>query len=95
MKKPEPPKPRRPSREPPKPPKTVRNSMIDDILKNKQSRRSTDAASSSRKPAQQMTRQAPAAPDLAAVVTASEIEGVRNKIRPCWNTTGGAQGPGT
>jgi hypothetical protein len=23
---------------------------------------------------------------LAAVVTASEIEGVRNRIRPCWNT---------
>ena len=38
------------------------------------------------KPVQQVTRQAPAAPNLAAVVTASEIEGVRNKIRPCWNT---------
>jgi hypothetical protein len=24
-------------------------------------------------------------------VTASEIEGVRNKIRPCWNTLGGAR----
>src|SRR5216683_1645513 len=33
----------------------------------------------------------PAAPNLAAVVTASEIEGVRNKIRPCWNTLGGAR----
>jgi len=30
------------------------------------------------------------APNLAALVTASEIEGVRNKIRPCWNTIGGA-----
>ena len=27
----------------------------------------------------------PRPPDLAAVVTASEIEGVRNKIRPCWS----------
>jgi len=43
------------------------------------------------KPQQQVTRQAPAAPNLAAVVTASEIEGVRNKIRPCWNTIGGAR----
>jgi len=37
------------------------------------------------------TRQAPAAPNLAAVVTASEIEGVRQKIRPCWNTQGGSR----
>ena len=43
------------------------------------------------KPQQQVTRQAPAAPNLAAVVTASEIEGVRNKIRPCWNTIGGGR----
>ena len=41
-----------------------------------------------------MTRQAPAAPNLAAVVTASEIEGVRNKIRPCWNTIGGGRDQG-
>jgi hypothetical protein len=32
-----------------------------------------------------------AAPQLASVVTASEIEGVRNKIRPCWNTIGGGR----
>ena len=38
-----------------------------------------------------MTREAPAAPQLASVVTASEIEGVRNKIRPCWNTIGGGR----
>jgi hypothetical protein len=25
------------------------------------------------------------APNLASLVTASEIEGIRNKIRPCWN----------
>ncbi len=28
-------------------------------------------------------------PQLAAIVSANEIEGVRNKIRPCWNTIGG------
>jgi hypothetical protein len=31
------------------------------------------------------------APQLSAVVTASEIEGVRSKIRPCWNPTPGAR----
>ena len=31
------------------------------------------------------------APNAAAVLTASEMEGVRNKIRPCWNTLGGAR----
>lgn len=30
---------------------------------------------------------------LAGAVTATEIEGVRNKIRPCWNTEGGGQSP--
>ncbi|MDP2374663.1 hypothetical protein [Reyranella sp.] len=43
------------------------------------------------KPVQQVTRQAPAAPNLAAVVTASEIEGVRSKIRPCWNFPAGVK----
>jgi len=42
----------------------------------------------------QETRQAPAAPNLAAVVTAREIEGVRNKIRPCWNSLGGLKDQG-
>ena len=31
------------------------------------------------------------APEFAAVVTASEVEGVRQKIRPCWNSFGGAK----
>ncbi len=38
----------------------------------------------------EVVRPAPNAPNLAAVVTASEIEGVRQKIRPCW-TQGGAR----
>ena len=43
------------------------------------------------KPVKEITRPAPAAPQFASVVTASEIEGVRNKIRPCWNAFGGAK----
>ncbi len=40
---------------------------------------------------QRAARQSTNVPNLAALVTASEIEGVRNKIRPCWNTLGGAR----
>lgn len=87
-KKPEPPKPPPPK---PAPPKQSVDSMIDDILKNKQSTQKIHTPEQSPKPVQQVTRQAPAAPNLAAVVTASEIEGVRQKIRPCWNTQGGAR----
>jgi hypothetical protein len=84
VKKPEPPKPA-----PPKPaPKQNVDSMIDDILKNKQSPQKVQTPEQQPKPVQQVTRQAPAAPNLAAVVTASEIEGVRNKIRQCWHTVG-------
>lgn len=87
VKKPEPPKP------PPKPtpPKQSVDSMIDDILKNKQSTSKVQTPEQQPRPVQQVTRQAPAAPNFAAVVTASEIEGVRQKIRPCWNTQGGAR----
>jgi hypothetical protein len=87
VKKPEPPKPAPPK---PAPQKSV-DSMIDDILKNKQSPQKVQTPEQQPKPVQQVTRQAPAAPNLAAVVTASEIEGVRNKIRPCWNSLGGAK----
>ena len=88
VKKPEPPKPAPPK---PAPPQKSVDSMIDDILKNKQSPQKHQTPEQQPKPVQQVTRQAPAAPNLAAVVTASEIEGVRNKIRPCWNTIGGAK----
>ena len=88
VKKPEPPKPPPPK---PTPPKQSVDSMIDDILKNKQSPSKVQTPEQQPRPVQQVTRQAPAAPNLAAVVTASEIEGVRQKIRPCWNTQGGAR----
>jgi len=87
VKKPEPPKPPPPK---PPPPKTA-DSIIDDILKNKESPQKHQTPEQQPKPPQQVTRQAPAAPDLARVVTASEIEGVRNKIRPCWNSLGASK----
>ena len=90
VKKPEPPKPPPPPK--PQPPKPDRvDSLLDDILKNKQSPSKVQTPEQQPKPPQQVTRQAPAAPNLANVVTASEIEGVRQKIRPCWNTQGGAR----
>ena len=87
VKKPEPPKPAPPK---PAPPKTA-DSIIDDILKNKESPQKHQTPDQQPKPVQQVTRQAPAAPNLATVVTASEIEGVRNKIRPCWNFPAGVR----
>jgi hypothetical protein len=86
VKKPEPPKPAPPKPAPPK--QQSVDSMIDDILKNKQSPQKQQTPEQQPRPMQQVTRQAAAAPNLAAVVTASEIEGVRNKIRPCWFTQG-------
>jgi hypothetical protein len=92
VKKPEPPKPAPPK---PAPPKHDRvDSLLDDILKNQQSPTKVQTPEQQPKPVQQVTRQAPAAPNLAAVVTASEVEGVRQKIRPCWNTQGGARDQG-
>lgn len=83
-KKPDPPKPA-----PPKPAPTVKeksDALLDDILKNKEKTPNTvRTPEQAPKPPQQVTRQAPAAPQLSAVVTASEVEGVRQKIRPCWN----------
>jgi hypothetical protein len=87
VKKVEPPKPA-----PPKPaPKPTVDSMIDDILKNKDSKTKTPTPEQQPKPVQQVTRQAPAAPQLAAVVTASEVQGVIDKVRECWFVKGGAK----
>lgn len=54
-----------------------------------QQQREQEAANAAAR--QQPRRQAAAAPNAAAVLTASEMEGVRNKIRPCWNTIGGGR----
>ena len=101
-KPPEPPKPQPPKSEvkkvepkpqPPKPqpPKPDVDNLVDSILKNKDSRSKIQTPEQQPKPVERITRQAPSAPNLANVVSASEIEGVRNKIRPCWNSFGGAK----
>jgi hypothetical protein len=96
-KQPEPPKPEPPKpevkKEPPKPtppkpappPKQTVDSLVDSILKNQDSRTKIQTPEQQPKPVKEITRQQAAAPNLAAVVTASEVEGVREKIRPCWN----------
>jgi len=96
--KPEPPKPEVKKVEPPKPPppkppppKPNVDALVDSILKNQDSKTKVQTPEQQPKPVQQVTRVTPAAPNLAAVVTASEIEGVRSKIRPCWLSPGGAR----
>jgi hypothetical protein len=97
--KPEPPKPEVKKVEPPKPappkpappPKQPVDSLIDDILKNKDTTQKIKTPEQQPKPPKEITRQQAAAPNLAAVVTASEVEGVREKIRPCWNFPAGVK----
>ena len=43
------------------------------------------------KPPPQVTRQPDAAKQLSAVVTASEIQAVQDKIRKCWGTVGASK----
>ena len=95
--KPEPPKPEVKKVEPPKPPppkpvpkKDPVDSLVDDILKNNDRNPPIKTPQQSPQRPKEITRQAPVAPEFAQVVTASEVEGVRQKIRPCWNTIGGA-----
>lgn len=102
VKKPEPAKPEPPKEvrkpEPPRPPppkpvpkKDPVDSLVDDILKNNDRNPPIKTPQQSPHRPKEITRQAPMAPEFAQVVTASEVEGVRQKIRPCWNTIGGAK----
>jgi hypothetical protein len=87
------PEPKPPVAPPPKPkPKadTVDN-ILDSILKNADKNPPIKTPQQSPQRPKEITRQAAVAPNLAAVVTASEIEGVRQKIRPCWNFIAGAK----
>ncbi|MBS0547490.1 MAG: hypothetical protein JSR24_07060 [Proteobacteria bacterium] len=86
VKKVEPPKPAPPKPTPPKP--NVDN-LVDSILKNQDSKSKIQTPEQQPKPVKEITRTAPAAPEFAKVVTASEVEGVRQKIRPCWNFPAG------
>jgi hypothetical protein len=95
--KPEPPKPEVKKVEPPKPappkpapPKTADN-IIDSILKNDDKNPPIKTPQQSPQRPKEITRQVAMAPEFAKVVTASEVEGVRQKIRPCWNSFGGAK----
>lgn len=101
-KKPDPPKPDpkppeikkvEPQPPPPKPvpKKDPVDSLLDSILKNDDKNPPIKTPQQSPQRPKEITRQAPMAPDFAQVVTASEVEGVRQKIRPCWNTIGGAR----
>src|SRR5471032_1618015 len=89
VKKPDP----KPVTPPPKPQtkKTKVDNLVDSILKNTDSKTKIQTPEQQPKPVKEITRQASVAPDFASVVTASEIEGVRQKIRPCWNSFGGAK----
>jgi hypothetical protein len=98
--KPEPPKPEV-KKEPPKPPvapppkpqpkKDVVDNIVDSILKNDDKNPPIKTPQQSPQRPKEITRQVAMAPEFAAVVTASEVEGVRQKIRPCWNSFGGAK----
>ena len=88
VKKVEPPKPAPPKPTPPKP--NVDN-IVDSILKNNDKNSPIKTPQQSPQKPKEITRQVAMAPEFAAVVTASEVEGVRQKIRPCWNSFGGAK----
>jgi hypothetical protein len=96
--KPEPPKPEVKKIEPPKPappkptpPKPNVDNIVDSILKNDDKNPPIKTPQQSPQRPKEITRQVAMAPEFAAVVTASEVEGVRQKIRPCWNSFGGAK----
>lgn len=72
-------------------PKPDVDNVVDGILKNKDSRTKIQTPENQPKPVEQITRQAPSTPNLAAVASPNEIGGVRNKIRPCWSSFGGAK----
>jgi hypothetical protein len=89
VKKPDPPRP-----VPPKPAPPTRDkvdSVLDDILKNKDPVKTPKTPEQQPRPPQEVTRTPTAAPQLSAVVTRSEQEAVIQKIRGCYNTRGGAR----
>ncbi len=90
VKKPEPKPPLSPPPKP-QPKKETVDNIVDSILKNTEKTQPIKTPQQSPQKPKEITRQAAMAPNLASVVTASEIEGVRQKIRPCWNFVGGAK----
>jgi hypothetical protein len=88
VKKVEPPKPAPPK---PTPKKDPADLVLENILKNNDKNSPIKTPQQSPQKPKEITRQVAMAPEFAAVVTASEVEGVRAKIRPCWNSFGGAK----
>jgi hypothetical protein len=75
----------------PQPKKDSVDNIIDSILKNEDKNPPIKTPQQSPQRPKEYTRQAAMAPNLANVVTASEVEAVRQKIRPCWNSMAGAK----
>ena len=95
VKKPEPPKPAPPTgeagRRPSRTAEEGRRQPPRSILKNNDKTPPIKTPQQSPQKPKEITRQVAMAPEFATVVTASEVEGVRQKIRPCWNSFGGAK----
>ena len=75
----------------PQPKKDTVDNILDSLLKNNDKNPPIKTPQQQPRPVKEITRQAAVAPNLASVVTASEIEGVRQKIWPCWNFTAGVK----
>ena len=87
------PEPKPPVAPPPKPqPKrdTVDN-IVDSILKNEDKNPPIKTPQQAPQKPKEITRQAAMAPNLAEKVTASEVQGVIDKVRGCWFVKGGAR----
>jgi hypothetical protein len=89
VKKPDP----KPVQPPPKPQpkKDAVDNIVDSILKNNDKNPPIKTPQQQPKPVKEITRTAAMAPNLASVVTASEQEALRQKIKQCWNFTAGVK----
>jgi len=88
-KKVETPKPPPPAK--PQPKKDTVDNIVDSILKNEAKTPPVKTPQQAPTPPKEITRQVSMAPSLASVVTASEIQGVIDKVRGCWNSVVGAK----
>jgi outer membrane biosynthesis protein TonB len=94
------PKKEEPKKEPPKPAEVKKpekdrfDSVLDSVLKNRAPVRPTPPEQQA-KPVQQaaVPQQRQTAPNLAEQLARSELDAVREKVRPCWNFPAGAPNP--
>ena len=87
-------------KEPPKPVEAKKpekdrfDSVLDSVLKNRAPARPTPPADPQAQPVQQAAApQRPTAPNLSEQIARSELDAVREKVRPCWNFPAGAPNP--